>query len=83
CPSPPLPSLRRRRRCPCVGGDCPLWPAATLPRVDHPYWRQGWPRARTPYGLVAAGRAHGWPPLAGSQAMVGRSYRGLAVASHL
>ncbi|RWW36489.1 hypothetical protein BHE74_00058489, partial [Ensete ventricosum] len=68
CPSPTSPSLRRRRRCPYVGDDCPLRPAIALTRGDHPcdrrcrpYWRQGWPRAATPCGLAAAG----WPLRAG------------------
>ncbi|RZS11228.1 hypothetical protein BHM03_00042533, partial [Ensete ventricosum] len=61
CPSPPSPSLRRRRRC-------PLRPAIALPRGGHrcdrsrcPNWWQGWPWAVTPCGLAAAVPAGGRP----------------------
>ncbi|RWW53895.1 hypothetical protein BHE74_00039560, partial [Ensete ventricosum] len=60
CPSPPSPSLRRCRRR--------CWPAIALPRGGHP----------TTGAAAPAGDRAGrwWPPLVGSQAMVGRPCRG-------
>ncbi|RRT34805.1 hypothetical protein B296_00041917, partial [Ensete ventricosum] len=59
CPSPPSPSLRCRRRCPCVGGGCPLRPTATLPRGGHPL-------RSTPPPLLEVGLAAvDWPLRAG------------------
>ncbi|RWW32831.1 hypothetical protein GW17_00002475, partial [Ensete ventricosum] len=80
CPSPPSPSPRRRR-CPCVGGGCPLLPpcqgaatiatGATAPAGS----RAGRPlRAATPVGNRSLQVARPW---------LAAPTGGLAVASNL
>ncbi|RZS24740.1 hypothetical protein BHM03_00057849 [Ensete ventricosum] len=55
-PSPPSPSLRRRRRCHYAGDGCPFRPTIALPRGGHPYDRRLQTRSQT---IGAAGAPTG------------------------